>query len=116
VYYKAKDQALNNGLPFHLAAILWRGRRPIKICVNTDKTHPSAYRIYENGDEASHMHAEMNAIRFAKPGDMLEVMRFKKDGSIAMAKPCEHCQKLINNKEIFKKIRFTNHIGEWEIL
>ena len=116
MYYKAKSQALNNGLPFHLAAILWRGKRPIKICVNTTKTHPDAYRIYDNGDEAAHMHAEMSAIRFAKEGDILEVVRFKKDGSFAMAKPCKHCQNLINNRKIFKKIRFTNDDGEWEML
>jgi deoxycytidylate deaminase len=115
-YRKAKNKALSNGMLFHLAAILWRGKKCVNVYVNIRKTHPIAVRKYSNGHIAYHMHAEMNAIRFAKSGDILEVIRFKKDGSFAMAKPCMYCQKLIRSVNIFKEVRYTNHNGEWETL
>jgi hypothetical protein len=78
VYYKAEKLALENGRDYHIAAILRRNGRVVKIGENTDKTHPRFKRQYSDGSWASHMHAEMNVLRFAKPGDELEVIRFRK--------------------------------------
>ena len=77
MYYRAKNLALGNGRTYHIAAILRRNGRVVKIGENTSKTHPRFKRQYEDGTWASHMHAEMNVIRFAKPGDSIQVMRFK---------------------------------------
>ena len=115
MYYKARERALNNGRIYHLAAILYRGKSVIKIGENTFKTHPRFTRTYPDGTCGSHMHAEMNVLRFAKPGDVLEVLRFKKTGGRAMAKPCKHCMRHIREAGI-KEVRYTNPDGQWEIM
>ena len=116
MYYKAKELALQNGRTYHLAAILKRGKATIKIGANVDKTHPRFERTYQDGSQAAHMHAEMNVLRFAEPGDEIEVMRFKKcDHVITMAKPCDLCMSEMRKAGI-KKVRYTNWNGEWEEL
>ena len=92
MYYRARDLALANGRTYHVAAILRRKGGVGKIGENTDKTHPRFKRQYSDGSWASHMHAEMNVLRFAKPGDEIEVIRFKKcNHKWTMAKPCSLC-------------------------
>ena len=116
VYYQAKELALNNGRTYHIAAILKRKGKTIKIGENTNKTHPRFKRQYNDGSWASHMHAEMNVLRFAEPGDEIEVMRFSKCGNhLTMAKPCQHCEKEIVKSGI-KSVKYTNWNGEWEII
>ena len=114
MYYEARKLAMKNGRQYHLAAILRRRGHVVRVGENTDKTHPKFTRTYDDGTIASHMHAEMNVLRFAQPGDILEVMRFKKcDHSFAMARPCLFCMKFIKDAGI-KKIRYTNWAGTWE--
>ena len=114
MYYRARSLALSNGRTYHIAAILRRNGRIVKIGENTSKTHPRFKRQYDDGTWGSHMHAEMNVLRFAQAGDELEVMRFKKcDHTFSMAKPCSLCMCEIIRTGI-KKIRYTNWNGEWE--
>ena len=114
MYYRAKNLALSNGRTYHVAAILRRNGKVVKVGENTGKTHPRFKRQYQDGTWASHMHAEMNVLRFARPGDEVEVMRFSKCGKHKkMAKPCPICeQELI--KSGIKKVKYTNWHGEWE--
>ena len=114
MYYKAKELALKNGRTYHVAAILWRNGRVVKIGENTNKTHPRFKRQYPDGTWGSHMHAEMNVLRFSKPGDEIEVLRYAKcNHSITMAKPCSICMKHLILSGI-KKVRYTNWDGGWE--
>ena len=116
MYYQAKSLAINNGRQYHLAAILRRNGRVIRVGENTDKTHPRFKRQYKDGTWASHMHAEMNVLRFAEPGDEVEVMRFSKCGNhMTMAKPCKYCEAEFKKSGI-AKVRYTNWDGEWEEL
>ena len=116
MYYRAKDLALSNGRTYHIAAILRRNGRVVKMGENTSKTHPRFKRQYKDGSWASHMHAEMNVLRFAEPGDELEVMRFKKcNHEFSMAKPCDLCIDQIKKAGI-RKVRYTNWEGQWEVL
>jgi len=116
VYYRAKNLAINNGRTYHVAAILRRRGDVIKIGENTDKTHPRFKRQYDDGTWASHMHAEMNVLRFAIPGDEIEVMRFSACGDhITMAKPCRLCEAEIKKSGI-RKVRYTNWNGDWEVM
>jgi deoxycytidylate deaminase len=116
VYYRAKNLALSNGRTYHVAAILRRRGDVIKIGENTDKTHPRFKRQYADGSWASHMHAEMNVLRFAQPGDELEVIRFRKcSHEWTMARPCSLCIDQIRKSGI-KKVKYTNWDGEWEEL
>lgn len=113
VYHKAKNLAVNNGRQYHLAAILRRNGKVIKIGENTNKTHPRFKRQYADGTWGSHMHAEMNVLRFAQPGDEIEVMRFAKSKQFAMAKPCKWCTEHIKSAGI-KRVKYTNGDGSWE--
>jgi tRNA(Arg) A34 adenosine deaminase TadA len=116
VYYKAESKAINNGRTYHLAAILKRNGRVVKVGENTSKTHPRFKRQYPDGTWGSHMHAEMNVLRFAEPGDEVEVIRFSKcDHTWTMAKPCVLCMSHLRNSGI-KRVRYTNWDGEWEEL
>ena len=116
MYYRAKELAINNGRTYHLAAILRRNGRVVKIGENTNKTHPRFRRQYADGTWASHMHAEMNVLRFAQPGDEIEVLRFSKCGHLwTMAKPCSLCESEIKKSGI-KRVRYTNWEGDWEEL
>ena len=114
MYYRAKNLALSNGRTYHVAAILKRKGRVVKIGENTDKTHPRFKRQYADGTWASHMHAEMNVLRFAKPGDEIEVLRFSKCNHLwTMAKPCKLCMNEMRKAGI-KKVKYTNWLGKWE--
>jgi tRNA(Arg) A34 adenosine deaminase TadA len=114
IYKIAKNKAVNNGLTFHIAAILKRNRKVVSIGENTQKTHPRFKRQYPDGSWASHMHAEMNVLRFAQPGDELEVIRFAKcDHAWTMAKPCFLCELEIKKSGI-RKVKYTNWNGDWE--
>lgn len=114
MYYKAKNLAINNGRTYHLAAILKRNGKVIKIGENTNKTHPRFKRQYKDGTWASHMHAEMNVLRFSEPGDTIEVMRFSPCGeNLTMAKPCRICMKFIKEAKI-KKVKYTDWNGNWK--
>jgi tRNA(Arg) A34 adenosine deaminase TadA len=114
VYYEAKSLAVSNGRTYHLAAILRRNGRVVRIGENTDKTHPRFKRQYSDGSFGSHMHAEMNVLRFAEPGDEIEVIRFRKcDHARTMARPCPLCVVHLRKAGI-KKVRYTNWNGEWE--
>ena len=114
MYYKAKNLAMGNKRVYHVAAILTRKGRVVRIGENTSKTHPRFKRQYPDGTWASHMHAEMNVLRFAQPGDEIEVMRFSKCGNnLTMAKPCYLCEEAMKKAGI-KRVKYTNWSGEWE--
>jgi len=116
VYYEAREKAMNNGRCYHLAAILRRRGRVIRIGINSDKTHPRFKRRYDDGTWAAHMHAEMDVLRFAEPGDELEVMRWRKsDNTFAMAKPCRHCMPHIL-KAGLARVTYTDDTGTWQEL
>jgi len=116
VYYKAREIALNNtSEQFKVVAILRRGKHVIKIATNSKKTHTKAYRIYPTGYPAACMHAELNVLRFAKPGDSLEVLRFLADGTLGMAKPCPICQAAIAKADL-KDTWYSDRGGEMQKL
>ena len=116
MYYRAKEKALNNGRVYHIAAILRRKGRVVKIGENTSKTHPRFKRQYSDGTWGSHMHAEMNVLRFAKPGDTIEVFRIAKEtGKYTMAKPCHFCVAAMKKAGI-KKVKYTDWNGEWKVM
>ncbi len=120
MYYTAKTRELainNKEQIFKVVAVLRRGKHTVRIGVNSTKTSPRFPQHYHDGQVGYHMHAEMNVLRFAKPGDTLEVLRFRNDDNtrLAIAKPCMHCQKYIKQAGI-KKVKYTNDNENWEIM
>ena len=89
-----RDMALSNDCDFHLAAFLRRGKSLIRIGINQSESHARFIRI-DRGNTFAFLHAEMDALIAAKPGDTLIVVRWMKDGSISMSRPCNHCQRFI---------------------
>jgi len=92
---------------FRMAAGIVHKGHLVATGVNSYKTHP----IMTNGgykEEQIHLHAEADAIRKAlsllSPSDLaksdLYVVRVKKDGSEALAKPCRGCQGLVSTFNI----------------
>jgi len=120
LYYKARIRALNNNHPYHIAAILRRRKSVVRVGVNSNKTHPRFKRQFNDSHiddsrkpDTACMHAEMSVLRFAKPGDTLEVMRFtKRSNRMTMAKPCHFCEAEIRKAKI-KYVRYTNWDGDW---
>ena len=113
MYYRAREKALANGHKYHLAAILRRKGRVVRIGINSNKTHPNYDKHYPDGTVIYRTHAEMDALRDAQPGDCLEVFRVKSsDGEYAMAKPCKHCM-IRMQKAGIKRLSYTDHDGVW---
>ena len=79
---------------------------------NSEKTHPRFQRIYDNGQEGSHIHAEMDVLRVAKPGDVITVVRWNAKGEMTMSMPCRHCKAFISEAGI-KAVYYTNWDGKF---
>ena len=110
--------ALANGEDFHLAALLWRRGRLVRIGINgrESKLFQRFYsgKSQELQQRAYCAHAEMQALLVAQEGDYLEVLRWTKDGKLAHSKPCRFCKKWIKRTKV--QARFINQMGEWEKL
>ncbi len=115
----AKDKALSNGHDFHVAAGLFRRGKLVKLETNGG-FHRSATRYlwsleFEKTEHVCESHAETKVIKNAKPGDKVVVLRFLKDGSITMAKPCSICQ--LKLKQVgLTNVVYTNWEGEFQRL
>lgn len=111
-----RQEALANGLDFHLAAILWRNKTPISICINSTKTNPHFKRTFAMGKPTSYCtHAEAGVCLRAQPGDYLEVYRWTKGGRLSMSKPCKWCRLAIKKAGI-KQVTFTDWSGNKQIV
>ena len=110
IYSKAKMMAMSNGKKFHLSAIIWRRKKPIGVYTNTDKSHPSCVRVFKSGNENNTMHAEMSAVRFTKPGDTIEVLRWDKEGNLTCSKPCPMCHHALQKAGI-KAVTYVDWDG-----
>lgn len=116
MYYKAREAALKNGGPFHIAAFT-RSRKGL-IGVNNERRLTSQFtKRYPNSDRTYHeIHAEVALLlRLREVPESIQVVRFFKDGTPTMARPCVHCQNFLRLKGV-KRIRYTNWQGEWEWL
>lgn len=57
-------------------------------------------------------HAEARLVRKLDRGSKVFVVRVRKDGTLAMAKPCSKCQPLLKNYDVW----YSNDNGEMEKL
>ncbi len=113
MYYKAREQAIQNGSVAHLMAFV---RKTGPIGVNSSSRNSAKFRKrYKNSCETYHeVHAEVDLIlKLREVPTKISVMRFLKDGTVTMAKPCIHCQHFLKHKGV-KTVRFTNWEGFWE--
>jgi deoxycytidylate deaminase len=102
-------------MDYHLMAFLKRGKSIVKTGSNSKKTHPKFTRIVGNKKDNAYLHAEMNVLRFAKPGDILIVVRYLKRGKTSMSMPCVHCRKHIKEAGI-SMVYYTDWNGKMQKL
>lgn len=116
MYYAARSEALRNNDAFHLAAFTGRKCDPIGINSHSRKTAKFRKR-YKNSDEIYYeIHAEVDLIlKLMHVPEKIHVVRYFKNGSVTMAKPCVHCQNFLRLKGV-KIVRYSNWNGEWETL
>jgi deoxycytidylate deaminase len=112
IYKQAMDRALSNGEKYHVACIVYRKKKPVYIGVNSSKQDLRFVRRVKDGTLVSCLHAEMDALRYTVNGDHLEVIRFLKDGSMTMARPCAYCQAHIDKSGV-TKVTYTNWEGDF---
>lgn len=89
--------------------------RSVFVGKNGRKTHPAYVREHRNGDKSACYHAECSAIakvpRQSRHSVRLYVVRFLRNGSISMAKPCNLCQDYLKQNGIEVKNIFYS---DWE--
>lgn len=107
--------ALNNDSPFHLTALLCRGKSIIKARANSSKTHPKYGRTYKSGFCGYALHAEMAILNYSKPGDYVIVMRWTSKGEMTMAMPCEACQRFLRQAKI-RKVYYSDWDGQFQMM
>lgn len=67
-------------------------------------------------DRCPSAHAEAKLCRKLDWGATVYVARIRRDdGSLAMAKPCENCERLLRNKGV-KKVLFTINENEYGVM
>lgn len=91
-----------------LGAVVTRGNEILGIGFNKKKTHPLSETRFNN------IHAELSAILNSGEEDLsgcsIYVYRETKHGTLAMARPCEHCMKLLRQVNI-SKIYYSTETG-----
>ena len=85
----------------NMVAVVVKSGRLLAIGQNDmTRSHP----VYFNGDFDKGVHAEYDALRKLKHQDItgakMYVMYFKKDQSLGDSKPCEDCQRIIDDSDI----------------
>ncbi len=113
VYYEARDKALSNNSLFHLAAFASK-KGPVGTNSMSRRTAKFKRRYNDSRDTYHEVHAEVDLIlRLREVPERINVVRFFKDGTPTMARPCIHCQNFLRIKGV-KTVRYTNWEGEWE--
>lgn len=89
--------------------------------VNSTRKSMKFRRNFPSGECGFDGHAETicihNALKKTQSvkGKDLWVMRFRRNGTIGMAKPCIPCQEAIRSVGI-RRVHYTNDSGHWEIM
>lgn len=91
-----------------LGAVIVKGNEIIGVGFNKKKTHPLSETRFNN------IHAELSAVLNAGIESLhncsIYVYRETKQGQPAMARPCEHCMKMLKNLSI-SKVFYTTENG-----
>jgi len=98
-----KVSKLSNHKHHKIGSVIVRGNKVISVGINNIKTHPRSLHPFFS------LHSEMAAILLAKQdliGCEIYVFRQIKDGTTAIAKPCQYCEQMIKEASI-KEIHYT---------
>lgn len=106
----ARSHDYAKSLDYQLCAVIVSGGRILSVGFNKHNTNGLTER-YKIKDHTCSVHAEIAAVAKARKkirleGSKIYVVRIHRDGTPAMAKPCEMCQHVLFNYGI-KKAIFT---------
>lgn len=92
--------------------------KTIYIGWNNSKTRPQLLHIKKSGVAVACHHAEAHAIYkvpYSKRKDAkIYVMRIRKNGNLALSKPCSNCIRLLKEYKIKpRNIWYTDKHGKW---
>lgn len=95
------DFGPQNERTYHIGAVAIRkdGARVSSFNIPTKTPTPPA-------------HAEARLLRKVDKGAVVYVARRLKDGRLACAKPCKHCEQALRNKKV-SAVYFTGEDGQW---
>lgn len=106
----AEEMAMNDEPNFHLTAPLRRRDKLIRIGINSRYQGKELVRYLNQSSTHDYTaHAEMNALLMTHPDDILEVLRWHKDGQLALAKPYPHRANRVNRLNL--AVRYTREEG-----
>lgn len=102
----ARKLSLKSDYHHKIGAVIVKKNRIVGLGFNKPfKTNPNSNNPFKT------IHAELDAILDADQDDLrgstIYVFREYKDGTLACAKPCQHCQELIKRFEI-KRVCYTD--------
>ena len=123
--HKAKQMCMESqSKRFRIGAVLVYGNNIIAKGCNIDKTNPlqykyNKYRNFRKMDVLNNgvIHAEMNCLCKIRFLDIdyskvkIFICRIKRDGTIALAKPCKACQMAMRDYGI-TEIYYTDNMSE----
>jgi deoxycytidylate deaminase len=119
-YKLAVNMAKKSISRFRLGAVLARKSRVISTGFNDmRRTHPKMQRFNPDKSWCPGLHAEVDAClgvdRKELQGAEIYVARILKSGAIALARPCEICQRFLLDVGV-RRIYFTDITGNWREL
>ncbi len=93
-----------------------RGNTIVRLGINNVKTSASKAFIKAGNDSDEHvcvtkLHAETNAMIWARPGDTLYIYRWNKSGTPKASRPCQFCMRTIKRLGI-RRIYYLSNEGE----
>jgi len=104
--------------PYHpLVVCTITNGNSVIVATNDGKTSPRYYRKFSDGNTSHAGHAEMRALsKMPKSWNTkkvrVHVQRFRKDGTLAMSRPCVHCQSSLWKYGVeARRVTYTNHEG-----
>lgn len=114
----AVNQALLSDMNARVGAVLTKGKTVLGVGHNK-RNHPSVCWSKRIIHSKLSLHAEKAAILglrgFEIRGATLYVVRVRRDGSLAIAKPCSRCKGMLNNHGV-RRVFYTSEVGQWEKL
>lgn len=75
-------------------AIIFRGKSIIALCYNMSRRDTVSGKI-------TGRHAEIAALAYWIPGDIIIVLRYNKRGQLMNSMPCPECQQVLGSRKVY---------------
>lgn len=114
---RAQQVSTNTSCTFLVGAVIARGSRIVSTGCCSKKTHPQNPKLKsptKRNQLCAEVKTALKALKLISSEEIkkctIYVARSRKDGSMAMAKPCSHCLSFLREVGI-KNVYYTNSTG-----